>query len=190
MSMIIGRKQIILAALVLALGTAIFLNYRFSADGLTTSVVNTQSSLGDTLYVNNPSISSKSTATGSNSAAASKTDFFSVAKLTRAQTRGEAVDMIQNAANDPKASDVIKKQALADIEAMAKNVMAEGNIENLILAKSFKNCVAVINGDNISVVVKSKTDAVLSASDIIQIKDIVITQTKILPENIHITEAK
>jgi stage III sporulation protein AH len=186
MSMIIGRKQIILAALVIALGTAIFLNWKFSTgDGMQlASIVNASSNLGDTVYVNNPNASSNKTTS------ASKTDYFAVAKLTRAQTRGEALDMIKNEADDSKATDAIKKQALADIETLTKNITAEGTIENLILAKSFRNCVAFINGDNISVVVKPKTDASLSASDIIQIKDIIVSQTKILVDNIKIIESK
>ena len=191
MSMIIGRKQIILAALVLALGTAIFLNYKFSTgDDLLASVANTQSSLGDTAYVNNPNVSSKAIVSGTASATVSKTDYFSIAKLTREQTRGDALDLIKNAANDVKASDAIKKQALSDIETLTKNIMSEGAIENLIMARGFKNCVAFINDQNISIVVKPKTDASLVASDVVQIKDIVVTQTKILPNNIIIKEAK
>lgn len=183
MSMIIGRKQIILAALVIALGTAIFLNWKFSTgDGIQlASIVNASSNLGDTAYVNNPTVSGNS---------ALKADYFSVAKLTREQTRGAALDLIKNVANDAKATDTVKRQALTDIEIISKNIIAEGNIENLIKAKSFKNCIAIINPENVSIVVNPKTDAKLSASDIIQIKDIVISQTKISSNNIIIIQSK
>jgi stage III sporulation protein AH len=186
MSMIIGRKQIILAALVIALGTAIFLNWKFSTgDGMQlASVVNASSNLGDTAYVNNPAVSANSTTS------ALKTDYFAVAKLTREQTRGDALDMIKNAANDVKASDAVKKQALTDIENLSHNIIAEGNIENLIKAKGFKNCIATINPENISIVVKPKTDADLSASDVVQIKDIVVKQLNISADKIIITQPK
>jgi stage III sporulation protein AH len=185
MSMIIGRKQIILAALVMALGTAIFLNWKFStSDGnMLANAVNSTSNLGDTTYVNNPKVSSKAIT-------ASNSNYFAGAKLLREQTRGEALDTIKIAAENPKATDAIKKQALADIETLSKNIIAEGAIENLILAKHFRNCVATINDTRISIVVEPKTDASLSASDAIQIMDIVVSQTQISPDKIKIIESK
>lgn len=58
MSMIIGRKQIILAALVVALGAAIFLNWFYSNPSVATNARAVSSnSLGDANYVDNQHVS-------------------------------------------------------------------------------------------------------------------------------------
>ena len=64
---------------------------------------------------------------------------------------------------------------------------AESNIETLVMAKGFSDCVAVINGDMATIVVKTDGDGLL-ASEISQINEIVYEQAQILPVNIKITE--
>ena len=61
----------------------------------------------------------------------------------------------------------------------------EANIESLIVAKGFEECVAVINGDSASIVVKSEG---LVAAQISQINEIVYDQAGIEPLNIKIIE--
>jgi stage III sporulation protein AH len=61
----------------------------------------------------------------------------------------------------------------------------ETNIETLIVAKGFEECVAVISGDSASVVVRSDG---LAAAQISQINEIVFQQSGILPVNITIIE--
>ena len=60
-SVIIGKRQIVLAVLVVALGAAVYLNWRFAgADGgldITAAVSSSQANLGDATYVNNPEVS-------------------------------------------------------------------------------------------------------------------------------------
>ncbi len=58
-------------------------------------------------------------------------------------------------------------------------------VEELIKAKGFEDCVAIISGDNINVIVKSGG---LMTSEIAQITDIVTSETGFLPENIRIVE--
>ena len=62
---------------------------------------------------------------------------------------------------------------------------SESNIETLVVAKGFAECVAVISGESASVVVKSEG---LQAAQIAQINEIVYEQSGILPVNIKIIE--
>jgi hypothetical protein len=73
----------------------------------------------------------------------------------------------------------------ADITAMAASIEAEANIEELIKAKGFEDCVAVINGELASIIVRS--DGLLP-SEIAQITEIVYEQAGILPTNLNIVE--
>ena len=60
----------------------------------------------------------------------------------------------------------------------------EANIESLVVAKGFAQCLAVLNDTSASIVVKSESE--LSAAELSQINEIVYTQSGILPENITI----
>ena len=78
-----------------------------------------------------------------------------------------------------------KQQALLDIATMAKVIENESNIETLVKAKGFEECVAVINGEKASVIVKSEG---LQPNHLSQILEIVYLQAGILPENVTIME--
>lgn len=185
MSMIIGRKQIILAALVVALAAAIFLNWRFSQPGnsfnLAAVMNNSSGTLGQAAYVDNQKVGSGS---------ASATDYFAQARLTRQQNLAKSKELLNSIATDSSATSSQKDQAVSGISALAGNVNCEGNIESLILAKGFKGCVAIISDGKVNVVVRPKGVSSLSQSDIVQIKDIVVKQAKVTADQITIIEKK
>jgi stage III sporulation protein AH len=84
------------------------------------------------------------------------------------------------------ALEVTKEEALADISRIATEIEKESNIEALVLAKGFEKCIAVVNGDSASVIVK--TDGELVNSQIAQISEIVYTSAGILPANTKIIQ--
>ena len=112
-------------------------------------------------------------------------DYFSASVIERERARDEALEVLQGVVDDATAIESAKEQALLDIAAMAKVIENESNIETLIKAKGFEECVAVINGDKASVVVKSEG---LQPNDLSQILEIVYLQAGILPENVTIIE--
>ena len=91
--------------------------------------------------------------------------------------------MLKSADKDDKA----KKEAVEKAAEIAKNIEQETNVENLIKAKGFKDCVAFIQNGECSVVVQ--TDGLLD-SEAITIKDIVQGQSGIGYEKIKIVESK
>ncbi len=112
-------------------------------------------------------------------------DYFSAAVIERESARDEALEVLQGVVDDTSALDSAKEQALKDIAAMAKVIENESNIETLVKAKGFEECVAVINGEKASVIVKSEG---LQPNDLSQILEIVYLQAGILPENVTIME--
>ena len=92
---------------------------------------------------------------------------------------------MQSVVDSASSDDAMKAQALADITQIAKDMETEANIETLIKSKGFADCVAVINGDTASIVVKSEG---LLASQISQINEIVYEQAGISPVNITIIQ--
>ena len=111
--------------------------------------------------------------------------YFSSVELDRKRTRDEALEVLQGVVDDVSSSEEAKNNALAEITTIAKVMETESNIETLIEAKGFSECVAVINKDSASIVVKSEG---LQAAQISQINEIVYEQAGISPVNVKIIQ--
>lgn len=114
-------------------------------------------------------------------------DFFAMAILNRTQVRDNALDVLREIADNPDTLPDAKEEALSSIAAIADEMSAETNIETLIEAKGISQCVAVISGENCSVIVNTEG---LIADELTQITDIVYEQTGIPVANITVVEAK
>jgi stage III sporulation protein AH len=111
--------------------------------------------------------------------------YFSSVELDRKRTRDEALEVLQGVVDNTASSEDAKSKALAEITTIAKVMEAEANIETLIEAKGFAECVAVIKDDSASIVVKSDG---LQAAQISQINEIVYEQSGISPVNVKIIQ--
>lgn len=112
-------------------------------------------------------------------------NYFANAVLSRNRARDEAIEVLNTVMRSETAVDEVHKQAQEDIAQIAKDIEAEANIETLIKAKGFDDCVAVINGGEITVIVKAKD---LLPSEVAQITEIVYEQAGILPDKMNIIE--
>ena len=72
------------------------------------------------------------------------------------------------------------------LTVLVSNVQAEANIENLVKAKGFYDCLAYIGTENVTVTVAVKEP--LTAQQAAQIKDIAVSETNYSPECIKIVE--
>ena len=110
--------------------------------------------------------------------------YFSSTQLSRRQARDEALEVLQTVVDSEDALESTKDQALSDISRIALEIAQESDIEALVKAKGFEQCVAVISGDAVSVIVKN--DGELLPGQAAQISEIVYQQTGILPANVKI----
>jgi stage III sporulation protein AH len=111
--------------------------------------------------------------------------YFSSIQVNRQRTRDEAIEVLQAVVDNESSTETAKNEALAQISKLADIMEAESNIETLIVAKGFEECVAVISDDKVSIVVKSEG---LQAAQISQINEIVYEQCGIKPVNVNIIE--
>lgn len=199
--MAFGKRQLVLAALVVALGAAVYLNWQFSDQNnlLATETVNstaqeTGKELGEAQYVNQNATSTPSQAEATSSVegsgskmSAEAEQYFAQARVSRQKARDEAVDTLKGLIADVSQSDAAKTEAVTQAAAIAKNIEQENNIENLVKAKGFAECVAFLQNGECSVVVSSEG---LLDSEAIAIKDIVAGQAGIPYDKIKIVEAK
>ena len=109
--------------------------------------------------------------------------YFSATQVSRQRARDEALEVLQSVVDNVDATEAMKTEALAEIAAIADEIQKEADIESLITAKGFEACVAVLNGDTASIVVKAEE---LQAAQIAQINAIVYEQAGIAPSGVTI----
>ncbi len=168
----IGKRNIAIACAVLLIGAAIWVNWMLFAgeeDGYT--------GYGD----------GSGTVNAAGDSENSGDSYFATVQVSRERTRDEALEVLQSVVDNADADEAVKTQALSDINRLALEMSAEANIETLVMAKGFEDCVAVINGEGATVVVKTGSEESLLPNQIAQINEIVYEQAQISPVNIKIT---
>lgn len=198
----IGKRQLVLASLVVALGAAVYLNWVFQGEGplIATDTLTSQAELGAAQLVNGkgsssmadntskaPASSAPSASSKSVETAAKVDEYFTEAKLSRQKARDASVEMLQKVLQDASANDSVKKESLEKAAVIAQNIVQESNIESLIKAKGFSDCVVFLQNSECSVVVRSNG---LLPNEAIAIKDIIGGQAGIAYDKIKIVEAK
>ncbi len=165
----IGARNIVIALAIILIGAAVYVNWQLFG-GTNAEVPESP----DTQQTGKTEVNSEQTE-----------DYFASAEVSRKQARDEAIEVLQSVVDDKGSLDAAKEQALKDISAMAANIELEANIESLIKAKGFEECVTVLNGDKATVVVKSDG---LKPNQLSQILEIVYLQAGVVPANVTITE--
>lgn len=207
--MTMGKRQLVLAALVVALGAAVYLNWVFSGNNAQLPATQalasgTDRQYGQTLLVNASAVSGKTnnaptvsgkaasgTSSGKNSTvkasanAGSTDEYFSQVMLDRQKARDAATEEITKVLADTKSNDAVKKEALDKAAAISQNIIKENDIETLIKAKGYPDCVVTLDNSQCSVVVKTKAS---SENDAVVIQDIVANQTGLSFDKIKIIE--
>lgn len=124
--------------------------------------------------------------------ATTKTDsqkYFEQARLARQKSRDEALDTLQKSLKSAKITDEEKKAATAELSRIIQSMTTETDIENMIKAKGFADCVASIADDKISIAVQS-VNGELAKADVAKIRDVVLSKTEISSQNIVVVEVK
>lgn len=112
-------------------------------------------------------------------------DYFAAVRLSRQQARDSAVNLLQEAM---AYSDSTKSQeSAAQLEDIVQTALSEAQIESLIIAKGYKDCVAYMSPDGISIAV-SAPEGGLTQEDVAVIADIVMTQSQYKLSDIRVVE--
>lgn len=172
----VWKRRVVIAAVTVLVGTSVYLNWRYTGDVADTSKV-----LGQSTLVNGETTDAQA------ETAADGEDYFSTARLSRKQARDTAISMLEEARQDENASEDVLNEASETLQVLAGYTVAESQIENLVVAKGYTDCVAFMGADSVSVVVSSPEG--LEAADVARIKDIVIAETDYTAGQIKIMEA-
>ena len=121
------------------------------------------------------------------SANAEGKDYFASARLTRQQARDSALSLLQEASGSAEVDEQTANEAAQSIQTLAAYTLSEAQIENMITAKGYADCVVFMADDSVSVVVSAGEDG-LQTEDIARITDIVKQETGLSAESIKIME--
>ena len=121
--------------------------------------------------------------------ASASDDYFAKARLTRQQSRDEALSLLKSASTAEGASQATIDSAMSAISAMASDSMTETQIENLLLAKDFSECVVYITDEGITVAVPAPADG-LSTAQVATITDTIVKETDYTAPQIKVIEVK
>jgi stage III sporulation protein AH len=114
-----------------------------------------------------------------------RSEYFAAVRLSRQEARDNAVTLLQEAmaySEDPQAA-----QTNAELEKIVQTALCEAQIESLVIAKGYADCVAYISDSGISVAVASPEGGI-DKNDVAVIADIVLTQSDFGLEDIHVVE--
>lgn len=175
-SLIVTKKHIVLSVLVFALAAAVYLNWQFARPNVNADNEGTASYLGAAEYVNG---------TVQDEEKSENSKYFEDTKKNREDSRKEKLKILDEVISNTKSTKEEVSSATNEKNLVSKYIEYETNIESLIKAKGFSDCVAIISDSKATVVVASKG---LLASQTIQIQDIVSSQTGFSLENIKIIE--
>lgn len=204
--MSVWKRNAVVVAIVLFVGAAVYLNWSYGRE--TTAGADSQGGgklLGQAALVNGKddkqtgdgktagdaqsSAQPSADPSASPSAAGESTGYFASARLNRQQARDSALGMLQDTMSSETAEESAKLDAGAAIETLASSTISEAQIENLVIAKGYADCVAFIGDGGVSVVV-SATESGLQDADVARITEIVTNETGVPASQITIIEAE
>lgn len=113
----------------------------------------------------------------------SSSDLMTMSVRNRKDVREQAMAVLRQIADNPDAMPDDKENALASIAAIMHDMEAEANIETLAAAKGIPQLVAVISGNQCSLIVDA---ARLDAAVLTQLQELVYEQSGILPASLKV----
>ena len=165
----IWKKNVVAAAVLVTVCSGIYLNWLYTADqpqGLT-QTLDAQKLMDDSLVVMKEDAPSEE-------AEAVSQDYFAAVRLSRQQARDHAVGLLQEAMAYGEASD--SSASAENLDEIVQTALSEAQIESLVVAKGYRDCVAYMNDDGISVAVAAPEGG-LQQADVAVITDIILGQS-------------
>ena len=187
-----AKRQLLMAALVLALGSAVYLNWQFDGNRSLTAAnaLENEKNYGETQFVSTESsaLEQQEEETSDSSPASSSADTpvaatFAQARLDREEARARATELLQQVLESTDSDEEARKQAVDQAAEIAANVLLESNIETLITAKGYADCMVFLENGACSVLVQTDLE---QPNDGVVIRDIVMDQTGLTSDKIKI----
>ena len=180
----IWKKNLVAAAVLVTVCTGIYMNWLYTEQQTAadlTETIDAEKVMSDELLV------LEDVAVLSGDTENTATDYFAAVRLSRQQARDSAVNLLQEAmaySDQTKAA-----ESSAELEDIVQTALTEAQIESLVIAKGYTDCVAYMSSEGISVAVAAPEGG-LQSDDVAVIADIVMTQSEYTLDEIRIVEVQ
>ena len=200
------KRNAVVATVLLFVCAAVYLNWRYAGNVANDAAPasqnqqdqqsgetdgqkgNTTKVLGDAALVGGvPTLMDDAMTAAEGSASANS--YFDTARLSRQQSRDNALSLLREASAQENADQGVLDDANRAIQTLAGYAMLEGLVENLVIAKGYADCVAFMGENSMSIVVSAAEDG-LQTEDVAKIMDIVLSETEYSADQIKIMEAE
>ena len=194
-----SKRQLTILTLILALGVAVYLNWEYAKTD-SSFVLPTQTQAEEDALLANAQAEdapvmealpdknygeAQLVSVSENSS----DQYFETARLTRTKTRDEAQDKLKQSLKATGLTEEEKAQLKDTLSSTISNISLESDIENLVKAKGFADCVVFIDGENVDLAVKTGPEG-LSKNEVAQLRDIILGKVQTSAQNISIVEVK
>lgn len=175
------RKNMVAAAVLVAVCGGIYVNWMYTEEQAAANLTDTLDA--DKLLSEDALVMAGEDALSGDTV----TDYFAAVRLSRQEARDSAVGLLQEAM--AYSDDTQAAQTNTQLEQIVQVALCEAQIESLVIAKGYADCVAYISDSGISVAVASPEGG-LAQQDVAVIADIVMTQSDYSIADIHVVEVQ
>ena len=186
----IWKKNLVAAAVLVTVCAGIYVNWLYTQDAtamLLTETLDAEKVMGtDTLVLTED----LAAIAAGEEVQTTASDYFAALRLSRQEARDTALNLLQEAMAYSTAEEGTKDvESAMELETIIETALSEAQIESLVVAKGYADCVAYMTGDGISVAVASPEGG-LQQADVAVIADIVMHQSDYGLDTIRVVEVQ
>ncbi|MBR1481628.1 MAG: SpoIIIAH-like family protein [Ruminococcus sp.] len=174
------KRHIITAAILLALGAAVYVNWQFNS-----TAASTPKELGAASYVN-ATVASQDEAIETAALSKEQRNYFATERTKRQATQDKVIDEAKEVFDIENADEAEISEAQKNVERMLRIFTVQDSIESIIKAKGFSECMCYISDEGVTIIVP---ESELNDAAAMIIDDAVISHYDVSFENISIVGA-
>ena len=176
------KKNLMAAAVLVTVCAGIYINWLYTEEQASKDLTDTLDA--DKVMGENSLVVATDEATEDQNTV---TDYFAAVRLSRQQARDSALTLIQEAMSYSENTEAMENNE--QLEQIVQTALTEAQIESLVIAKGYAECVAYISEDGISVAVATPEGG-LQQTDVAVIADIILTQSEFTMDQIRVVEVQ
>ena len=177
----VWKKNLVAIAMLIVVCGGIYINWAYTEDQTVidlTDTLNGEKMLSSDLLVlgNDDQLQHGNTTVD---------DYFAAVRLSRQEARDSAITLLQEA----MVYDDGVETSSTQLELLVQSALTESQIESLVIAKGYADCVAYISDEKISIAVAAPEGGIQD-TDVALIADIVMSQSDFDLEDIYVVEVQ
>ena len=185
----VWKKNLVAAAILVTVCAGIYVNWLYTEDK---TAANLEDALDAQKVMNEDTLvlsGDMAAIAAGEDVANTYTDYFAAVRLSRQQARDNAVNLLQEAMAYSGSESSKDVESAMELEDIVQTALSEAQIESLIIAKGYDDCVAYMTSEGISVAVSSP-DGGLQSEDVAVIADVVMSQSDYGLKDIRVVEVQ